>query len=301
MKKTQLAQVAPLLLFIKAIEAIDGQGLGQCFGMTDGARLSDEYQPCLNTKTSFCCATNRTIPYGGPDAGPGHWSSDVCISLGFCKKMYQGSIEYWRIGCKDANYEGPECSLSICKAVVSRGELRMTPCDDNRILSGSKWCCGYNNKKCCGVDAIESGYIFNDVATGSTSTPLSPSFISTSLATPTTWMTTQTATPLTSPAQTTVPLTVTQTTGVVKTLVLTATPSSEPIAGQPTLMKPGIIVAIAVPSLIVVLLAGIAIWWAKTNKPLQQADRRALTAVLHEKSAEERRRGPFEMAAIRET
>ncbi|KAH6682649.1 hypothetical protein B0J14DRAFT_555936 [Halenospora varia] len=76
--------------------------------------------------------------------------------------MSNGTVEYSRAGCTEPRLESPQCSSNICKSLLSQGANRMTLCDDNATLNSTKWCCGANNKKCCGPDevALESGYTF---------------------------------------------------------------------------------------------------------------------------------------------
>lgn len=89
-----------------------------CFEIYTGDTIQGlEHQPCINLAgvSSFCCATNRTTPYGGADMGPGKRSRDLCLPYGLCKHVTNGAIQYWRQSCTDRSSTQPECDPSLCK------------------------------------------------------------------------------------------------------------------------------------------------------------------------------------------
>jgi hypothetical protein len=109
---------------------------GPCYAVT-GKHLSTEYQPCVNLDgaASFCCATNRSIPFGSPITPPsGQYSQDRCLSIGLCEYRHNGDNSYWRPSCTADDFSSSRC-VSMCKVCC------FTKRDSVLEGSSGKWNC----------------------------------------------------------------------------------------------------------------------------------------------------------------
>lgn len=90
-----------------------------CFNPDGSDVTNPEELPCnlVVGKTSMCCATNRTIPYGQGMMVGGHKGRDRCLSNGLCQFGYMdqdgsSQVAYFRDGCNNQRWDG--CLRDVC-------------------------------------------------------------------------------------------------------------------------------------------------------------------------------------------